>query len=458
MAQTEGLLRSARTGYWIFAAALTVRVIYLLWVYDDVGSLSHADSAMWLELAQNSTTWFGTHDRMPAYPLFLHAHFLVFGAQAPIAAVVSQMAIDAAACVGIARLADAIRPGAGLWAGTFAVLNPTQIVMAALLLGDSLFMALLTGGLLAMANWWRTGSSDRLLSAFAIGVWFGLGLLNRAMIWPFVPVLGLALFAICWRMGTSPTRALRVPAAALAVIGLCATPIMIKNWETYNVAALSSQGGMHFGLWVYPLVKEASDGTPYETTVEEVRRTFIARGGQGNTQTPFEQSAIYGQIVREGLADVGFAGIAKAWALGAAVNLASPATLMIPPVMALPRTGFYATQGNTPLEKVANFLMQSSSLAYLGWLAGGIAVEWPVRLLSVFGLFLTLSRRATLAPGIFAALWIGFVLTIHGPIASPKYRLPIEPIAMAMAGFAAAVIRRQRASYTYSTKKEKNCL
>jgi hypothetical protein len=26
------------------------------------------------------------------------------------------------------------------------------------------------------------------------------------------------------------------------------------------------------------------------------------------------------------------------------------------------------------------------------------------------------------------ALWIGFILAANGPIASPKYRLPIEPV------------------------------
>ncbi len=442
MAQAQGLLSAKSDAYLVFAAALAVRAVYLLWIYDGEASLSHVDSAMWLQLGQSPAAFFGTHDRLPLYPSFLRAHFFVFGAHAPLAAVASQMAIDAAACVGIARIADAIKPGAGVWAGLFAAFNPTQIAMAGVLLGDSLFTALLTGGFVAMAYWWRAGAPDRLSAGLAIGAWFGLGLLNRAMIWPFLPVLGLALFVLCWRMGTSPVRAWRVPAAALAVIGLCAAPILAKNWEDYGVAALSSQGGAHLAMWVYPLAKEAFDGTPYATTLEEVRRTFTARAQQTQSRSPFEQSTIYGQIAREGLAEVGFAGMAKAWTLGAAVNLASPATLMIPFVMALPRTGFYATQGNTPLEKVANFLTQSSSSTYLGWLAAGIAVEWPVRLLAVLGLFLALGRRATLAAGIFAALWIGFVLAIHGPIASAKYRLPIEPLTMVLAGLAISTYRR----------------
>lgn len=436
MAQAESLLRPARTEYWIFAAALVVRALYLFWVYDDVASLSHVDSAMWLDLGQNPTAMFGTHERMPLYPLFLHAHFLVFGAHAPIAAVVSQIAIDAAACVGIARLAEAIRPGSGLWAGTFAVLNPTQVVMATLLLGDSLFMALLTGGFLAIAKWWRGGAAAQLFAGVAIGAWFGIGLLNRALVLPFMPVLGVALYVLGWRLGASPLQALRVPAAVLAVVAICASPAIIRNWNNYGVLSLSSQGGAHLALWVFPLAKEAHDGTPYGTTVDLVRATFAARGGETLDGAPFAQAALYAQIAREGMSEVGLGGIAKAWTLGAVVNLAAPATLMIPRVMALPRTGFYATQGDTPLAKIANFLTQSSSFAYLGWILVGVVIEWPIRALAVFGLLTVLLRRETFPPAILALAWIGFVLAINGPIASPKYRLPIEPIAMALAGAA----------------------
>lgn len=434
-------MTAVRASAAIFAAALAVRLLYLAAIYDGVGSLSHVDSGMWLGLARDPASWLGTSERMPIYPLFLGLHVALFGELGPLAAIVSQMAIDAAACVAIARLAEAIRPGAGIWAGVLAAFNPTQIVMAGVLLGDSLFMALLTGGFLALARWWRAGAPARPVAGLVVGAWFGAALLNRAVIWPFLPVFGVALFALAWGMGGRPARAWRVPAVALAIVALCAAPMIARNWATHGVVALSSQGGSHLALWVYPLAKEAADGTPYERTFEAVRRIYVERGGRFDGQDPFAESALYGEIAREGIADVGTPGMLKAWTLGAAINLASPATLMIPPVMGLRRTGFYATEGATPIAKVWNFLTRSSSGTYLLWLAGGIAIEWPIRALAVVGLMLALIAAPARPAALFAGLWIGYVLAVLGPIASAKYRLPIEPFAMAFAGYALAAWR-----------------
>ena len=43
-------------------------------------------------------------------------------------------------------------------------------------------------------------------------------------------------------------------------------------------------------------------------------------------------------------------------------------------------------------------------------------------------------ERPAFAPVILLCLWIGFILAINGPVASPKYRLPIEPALMIFAG------------------------
>jgi hypothetical protein len=111
--------------------------------------------------------------------------------------------------------------------------------------------------------------------------------------------------------------------------------------------------------------------------------------------------------------------------------------------MALPRTGFYATEGSTPIAKARNFLAESSSEPYLGWLVVGIVAEWPVRLLAVVGLVVALRRRDLRPAGVFAVLWIGYVLAVHGPVASAKYRLPIEPAAMVLAALAVSSTGRR---------------
>ncbi|MFM7347153.1 MAG: hypothetical protein ACKO1J_17500 [Tagaea sp.] len=445
MAQAQGVLSGARAAFAIFAVALAVRLVYVAAVYDGVASVSHVDTAMWLDLARAPGFWPGSHERMQLYPAFLRGCFLAFGEAAPLAAVILQSAADAAACVAIFRLAECLRPGAGPWAGLFAAFNPAQIVMAGVLLGDSLNMVQLAFGFLALARWWRAGAPSDARHGIAAGLWFGSALLNRAMIWPFLPVLGLAMLALGWSLRRPLASALRAPAAMLAIVALCAAPQIARNWAAHGEAALSSQGGAHLAQWVYPLVREAADGTPYGRTFDEVRAEYLARGGALDDTRPFRASALFGQIAREGLAEVGIGGMAKAWAMGAAINLASPATLMIPPVMALPRTGFYATEGDTPLAKALNFVTKSSRAAYVAWLAGGAALEWPVRALAMAGLALALWAAPARAAALFAVLWAGYLLAVLGPIASAKYRLPIEPLAMAFAGYAVATWRARRA-------------
>jgi 4-amino-4-deoxy-L-arabinose transferase-like glycosyltransferase len=436
MAQAQSLLDAAARPAGLFALAFAVRLVYLAASGASPEASFHPDSPLFLELAQSPEWWQGSSERMPGYPIFLRLHFTLFGPTAYWAPLVSQMALDALACVAIARTAEIVRPGAGRWAGWFAAANPTQIVMAGVLLGDSIFMACLAGGFLALARWCRAGA--QFAGALAVGVWFGLALFNRAILWPFVPVLGLAMLALAVRARGS----LASPIAALTIVTAFAAPMVARNAMVHGEFALSSQGPIHMAMWWYPLVKEAHDGTPYARTAQAVTERFGERGGGAGG---FADAAIYGGIARDGLAELPPDAYAKAWAMGAAINLASPATLMIPSVMALPRTGFYATPGDTPADKIANFLTESSSADYLAWLAFGAALEWPVRLLGVAGLWFAWRARAIRTVAVFAVLWIGFVLAVQGPVAAAKYRLPIEPVAMALAGLALARRPNERA-------------
>jgi hypothetical protein len=40
--------------------------------------------------------------------------------------------------------------------------------------------------------------------------------------------------------------------------------------------------------------------------------------------------------------------------------------------------------------------------------------------------------------------WCAFVLAVNGPVASPKYRLPMEPVLMVLAGAGLYAIRHWR--------------
>ncbi|MCA3265439.1 MAG: glycosyltransferase family 39 protein [Azospirillum sp.] len=428
MAQAQSLLRLCGRPAAVFALALGIRLLYLAWQGTSQADIFHPDTPWFVTLAAGPDWWQGSTERLPGYLIFLGLHFRIFGPSAFWAPLISQAVVDAMACVAIARTAECFRSGAGAWAGLLAAFNPTQIIMAGVLLGDSIFVACLSFGFLALARWWRGQGG-----AFVVGLWFGLALFNRAVLWPFIPVLGLALFAVGWRRGDYR--------AALVVLGIAmlfASPIVARNWIVWGTPSLSSQGPMHLALWWYPLVKEAYDGTPYARTAAAVSDAFERRGGGSGG---FVDAALYESLAREGLAELPLSAFFKSWAMGAAINLASPATLMIPRVMALPRIGFYATEGVSPFDKILNFLTDSSSAAYLAWLSAGVALEGPIRLLAIAGLFLLLWRRETREAGLFILAWIGFVLMVQGPVASAKYRLPIESVAMVLAGYALAVWR-----------------
>jgi hypothetical protein len=436
MAQTESLLDQLARPASLFTLAFSVRLLYLTIIGTDSAALSHPDSSIFVGIASSADWWRGTPDRMPVYPIFLHIHFVVFGAASLWAPIVTQMAVDALACVAISRIAEAICPGSGRWAGLLAAFNPTQIVLAGALLGDSLFVSCLVGGFLALARWSRGDSSP-----VAIGIWLGVALLNRALIWPFLPVIGLAIAA-----RASGIDRIRAPIIVLLVVGLFAAPIIVRNWAETGSAALTSQGGVHMAFWLYPLAREAADGTPYAVSVAAARERFEALGGARPEITAFEASSLYSQVAREGLRDVGLVGIAKSWVVGALINLASPATQMIPAIMALPRTGFYDTVGASPLEKIKNFVFNSSGRDYVAWICAGIAIEWPIRLVALLGFLIALRAPTMRTAAIFALLWAGYILAVQGPVASAKYRLPIEPFAMVFVGV--AILRFERRNAT----------
>jgi 4-amino-4-deoxy-L-arabinose transferase-like glycosyltransferase len=427
MAQAQGVLTVFEKPAALFALAFALRLAWLAFTGVSAPATFHPDSPIFLALAVGPDWWQGSADRMPGYTIFLRLTMAPFGADAYWAPIVVQMAIDAAACIAIARTTEIIRPGAGRSAGLLAALNPTQIVLAATMLGDTIFVACLAFGFLSLARLWRGDGGPA-----ALGFWFGLALFNRAVVWPFLPVLALGIFLL--KRGR---RGLRDAVIVMGIVAAFAAPMILRNGVVHRNFALSSQGPIHMALWWYPLVREAEDGTPYPQSFAEMRGRYAALRGPGE-RNPFDEAAIYRDLTREYLWALPPQAFVKAWLSGMAINLASPATLMIPQVMKIQRIGFYETEGETPFAKMRNFIAESSTARYLAWLAAGALIEWPVRLLGVIGLWLLLRNRERRAPAIFAIAWICFILAVQGPVASAKYRLPIEPIAMALAGVAVA--------------------
>lgn len=267
-------------------------------------------------------------------------------------------------------------------------------------------------------------------------------MLTRIVIVPFIPVLILFLLAVVLLQRKFEPRHAGYAAMIAVITGLCVTPILLRNWTERNAFALTPQGGMHLAYWVVPLVKEAKDGTPWERTAATMKRRVEQRRSASDTD-PFYETRIAAQVGRETLMELGYAAIAKAWAVGAAINLASPAIILSPPVLQLPRKGFYATPGNTPAEKIFNFVFRSDNSSYaLALLLGGIGVA-IVRLIQIIGL-LSLSRSVPISNVLLLVGWIGYILAVNGPVASPKYRLPMEPALNVFTGAGFVALRDWR--------------
>ena len=139
--------------------------------------------------------------------------------------------------------------------------------------------------------------------------------------------------------------------------------------------------------------------------------------------------------------ELGPAAIAKAWIFGAAINLGAPAIIISPPIFSQPRTGFYDTPGDTRIAKIMNFVFRSGNTTYLLALLAGATGVLVVRLIQVVGTIALIRTPGSFVPLFLFGAWFGFILVLDGPIASPKYRLPIEPPLMVCAGAGLSTLR-----------------
>jgi hypothetical protein len=266
-------------------------------------------------------------------------------------------------------------------------------------------------------------------------------MLTRILILPWLPVLIVFLIATAVVRRTFAMHHLG-HAAVIGAIGLlCVAPIILRSVIEHKAFALTPQGGVHLAFWIVPLVKEAKDGTPWERTASEMSKRVHAKY-PNLPKEPFEASRLTAEVGREALAELGYAAIVKAWITGAAINVAAPSVILSPPIAQLPRTGFFATPGSSALEKAFNFMFRSDNSGYAWALLLGIAGVALIRILQLIGLIAVL--RVTPAAAVLVVLWVAFVLAVNGPVASPKYRLPVEPALCLLTGAGFVALRDWR--------------
>jgi hypothetical protein len=420
----------------VFVLALIVRLVNLALLEGNSSFFAESDTiAYWATaaaLAKSDTFWptlLAMTDRMPLYPLFLAGVRSMFG-DAPRAVADVQAAIDAGTCTLIAALGALISPLTGRIAGILAAVSATLVVLSSQILTDTLFLFFFTIMLLAGAGFLLRPAS---WLAVVAGLAGGLALATRAgivlLLITAVPLFFMAA-GIAWR---NFARAL-VPAILFVVAALAPiTPVLLRNAIHYGSLSLTSQTGDHLAFWIVPLVAQRADGTPFEASVARMQALYqqrLAERGLSARSNPFLLASVSSEVAREEMARLPPAAYVKSWIEGMAVNLGAPALLADPRVRALPKPSFTHTPGTSLWERTRVYFFERPS-PYQVLLAIGLATMLPFLLLEAIGFVMLaqrLPRAAVLAGGVLA-----YFLVLSGPVATPKYRLPMEPVLIVLA-------------------------
>ena len=442
----------------VFVLALGVRLINLAFLTSDDAFFAEEDTLdYWklsAKLASRDGFWpalLSITDRMPLYPLAVAGVRSAFG-DAPRMVALIQAVIDAGTCTLIAALGALISPLAGLVAGILAALSATLIVLSTQLLTDTLFLFFFTLLLLAGARFVLCPTPGLAILA---GLGGGLALATRPTVAMLLAATAPLVFGIALAQRRRFAPAL---AAALLFAGAAAAPVapvLLRNVVYYGSFHLTSLTGDHLAMWIVPLVAQRADGTPYHVTLdrldalyEERARTFscslrkldcVAEGGSDPQANPFRRAAVRTEVAREEMARLPLAAYVKAWLEGMVVNLASPALLVDPRVRALPKPSFYATAGTSLWERARGYIFDEPG-RYQLLLVLGIVAMLPFLALEAVG-FVMLARTLPWAAA-FAGGVLAYFLLLTGPVAGPKYRLPMEPVLIVLAALPLAWLVR----------------
>jgi 4-amino-4-deoxy-L-arabinose transferase-like glycosyltransferase len=430
----------------LFLAALAIRWTYSLVLFacmGETGFLGGADSYTFLEYPRffaaaaasgtiGGLDWLGMQPYiMPLFLWLVASQALLFGTFGALTYVLLQGLLDAGTCLVVHGIANHFSPRYAVPAAVAATINPTQIVMSGMIYSDTPFVLFVALFLFATVRWLKEPSWRW---AILIGVALGAASLTRVLVTPWAAaMLAYLLIVLVLQRRLSARNAAQLVGAA-AIVGLCIAPVLARNVIQFGAWSLTPQGGWHLASFVVPLVKEARDGTPWQLGYDEMERRMLLRFGNPD-DNPFEESRRYTELGREALAELGLVAVGKAWLRGAAINVAAPGIILSPPLYHLPRTGFYATVGTSFSEKVIKFLLYSDNAAYAWALLLGLLGVGVVRLIQLSGLVAMIIRREISLPvlGLLGG-WFVFILLANGPIASPKYRLPLEPLLTVLTG------------------------
>ena len=420
----------------VFLLALFIRTIYSIFFVESE-YLSTEDQAHYIQLANFfSTTGFLGVDtsRMPGYPLFISSIYTVFGES--LWNVISiQILLDSASCVVIALMAKSLF-GKGFWiAGMLSVINLNMIILSTSLLTDTLFLFLFILFIFSLLQYLQ---SERTRWLTLLVLFISLATLVRPSSYYLLPILLIGL--VSWRLWHRDTI-LKIGALTvlyLVIAGVLLGSIHQRNYQQYGSTALVSQTGTHLLGWVVPATYQYSGQGSYQEG-QQLAREGLASALQHDQleelpSNPFDGSSYQTNVGKDILFELGFLNVLKAWVVGSTINMLAPSVAYAPALRAMEHPSFYETKGSGIVEKIFNYIKNSSGLLYLSILAAGTIISVVFTMLALVGAFkMTLEFPPVTV--ITLLILVGYFLAITGPIIGVKYRLPIEPILILFATY-----------------------
>ena len=418
-----------KDGLIIFFLALLVRVGYAF-LFVEPEYLFTEDQTLYIKLAQqfpDSGFLSLTSERMPGYPLFIVSIYSIFG-EVIWSVILIQILLDSISCIMIATIAHLLFDK-GFWiAGVLSSINLNMVILSSTFLPDTLFLFLFILFLFSFSQYLQ---NKNIRWFFLLTLFISLATLVRPSSYYLLPILLIGL--VGWRLWERDTviKISKLVALYLLVVGTLLGSIHQRNYQQYGSIALASNTGSHLLNWVVPATYQYSGQGSYQEGQKLAREklAFVLQNDhlERLPSNPFASSSYQANVGKELLFEFGFMNILKAWVVGSTINLLAPSVAYAPALRAMEHPSFYETEGNGIVDKLLQYIKNSSGLLYLSILAVGTIISIIFTILSLLGLFKIFSS-VSLVTTTSLILLVCYFLAITGPIIGVKYRLPMEPI------------------------------
>ncbi len=308
--------------------------------------------------------------------------------------------------------------------GALTALQPNMIFHSAYILTDTVFLLLVTVTIWSFCVFLM---QRRLASIGLAGLFLGASIAVRPVAQFAPPVLLFVLLVANYRFGQSIVRNLGLCVLFSAGVAVAVGPIIYRNLESFGSPRIAAQSGNHLMNWVLPLIVSFDGSKNYTEAAGEFNSAFKkkieVRGHEFDTMNPFLRDNMVMTFSLQELSKMPPLRTAAAWVSGMAISWGAPSIIIEKRVRSTKHSSFSEREGSV-FERINAALFNTSPYALIVLTASILSVA------SIIFNLVGVRILATEQP-LFCLLSLGVILyfaILTGPVMSPKYRVPTEPV------------------------------